>query len=115
MSRYQPRDRSPPRFPGGDRRPSINLNAPSGHFAFRSPSDANQVPLGRDPPRGPQADANRHGSQPTIDARGRGAFGSRPNFRDRDRDFRDAPAPFRRDVDWTRRDRDMSNSERDIS
>src|SRR5271170_2393371 len=114
MSRYQPRDRSPPRF---DRRPSISQNAPSGHFGFRNPSDANQVPLGRDPPRGPKADANRYGSQPTVGARGRGAFVGRPDFRDRDRDFRDAPAPPRRDADradWPRRDRDVSNSERDI-
>ena len=117
MSRYQPRDRTPPRFP--DRRPSINHNAPSGQFGFRNSIDANQVPLGREPPRGPKADTIRHGSQPAITPRGRGGFGSRLEFRDRDRDvrdFRDAPAPFRRDNDrgdWPRRDRDVSISDRD--
>ena len=119
MSRYQPsRDRSPPRFPERDRRPSVGQNAPSAHFAFRTSADANQIPLGRDPPRGPKADVIRHGSQPTLGPRGRGAFGGRPEFRDRERDFRDPPAPFRRDNDrgdWPRRDRDVSNPERDIS
>jgi hypothetical protein len=50
--------------------------------------------------------------------RGRGGFGGRPDFRDRERDFRDGPVPFRRENDrgdWPRRDRDVSNPERDTS
>src|SRR4051794_39748930 len=114
MSRYQPpaRDRSPPRF--SDRRPSASYVAPTGQFGFRASSDANQVPLGREPPRGPKADTLRHVGSAVIGPRGRGGFGPRSDFRDRDRDprdSRDGPAAFRRESerqDWPRRERDLN-------
>nr|KMM67416.1 hypothetical protein CPAG_03750 [Coccidioides posadasii RMSCC 3488] len=98
-SRFPPRDRSPHRY--GDRRPHI----PSGP---RGGDDANSIPLGREPPRGPKAliDSSRGGHFAPVGPRGRGIPGR--EYRDRDpRDSRDGPPPFRRDLerDWPRRDR----------
>ena len=67
----------------------------------------------REPPRGPKAlvDQPRHSSFVPLGPRGRGSYGPRPEFRDRDRDFRDRAesSSFRRDgdrPDWSRRDRE---------
>ncbi|EEP79170.1 predicted protein [Uncinocarpus reesii 1704] len=103
-SRFPPRDRSPHRY--GDRRPHI----PSGP---RGGDDANSIPLGREPPRGPKAliDSSRGGHFAPAGPRGRGiprGISGRGEYRDRDpRDLRDGPPPFRRDPDrdWPRRDR----------
>ncbi|WEW56263.1 hypothetical protein PRK78_001705 [Emydomyces testavorans] len=101
-SRFPPRDRSPHRY--GDRRP-LPSYIPSGP---RGGDDANSVPLGREPPRGPKAliDSSRGGHFAPAGPRGR-VISGRGEYRDRDpRDLRDGP-PFRRDSDrdWPRRDR----------
>jgi Myb-like DNA-binding domain len=108
MSRYggPARDRSPPRF--SDRRPSASHNIPPAHLSFRGGAEAGHT-SSREIPRGPKADTLRHAGPPTP--RGRGGFGPRPDFRDRDV----APS-FRRETDrsdWPRRDRDLPVGDRE--
>ncbi|KAI1965796.1 hypothetical protein LOZ58_000696 [Ophidiomyces ophidiicola] len=105
-SRFPPRDRSPHRY--SDRR-----SLPSGP---RGGDDANSIPLGREPPRGPKAliDSSRAGPFTPAGPRGRGTS-SRTDYRDRDsrdsRESRDGPTSFRRDSDreWSRRDRNFDS------
>ena len=108
MSRYNGpiRDRSPLRF--SDRRPSVSHNVSPAHLNFKAVADAGQN-ASREIPRGPKADTLRHAGPPTP--RGRGGFGPRPDFRDRD-----VAPPFRREndrSDWPRRDRDFSMGDRE--
>lgn len=109
MSRYSGpvRDRSPPRF--SDRRQSAPYNGPSSHLGFRAGPDAGQSST-RDIPRGPKADTLRHIHTGPPASRGRGGFGPRPDFRDRD-----VGPPFRREErpEWPRRDREFLPGDRE--
>lgn len=114
-SRFPQRDRSP-RY--GDRRP------PPHGPGSRGVEDANSIPLGREPPRGPKALVESHSPRGGGGHFGRGrGFGGRGDFRDRDRDrdrerdqrdLRDGPPPYNRrdsDRDWPRRDRGFDSRE----
>ncbi len=109
MSRYNGpvRDRSPPRF--SDRRTSATHDHPPTHLGFRGGAEAGQN-SNREIPRGPKADTLRHAGPPTP--RGRGGFGPRSDFRDRE-----VAPPFRRDnerPDRPRRDREFPVGDRDL-